>query len=200
MEGEFGVPTAPIVTSRFAEYVIRDGQSHGMNLRWAFPPYPVAWVPRETLVEYINGNDPVTGKKLMTEVIDALTKPLTEEEKNPKIKKREKKPRLLEPDTEANLNRLLNALSEFGAPKVNKDHFKEKGNVFRMGRSPIKIDVINEASGIDIEDCYSRRDVVHIDGIDISLISKEDLIKNKRASGRSKDIADVENLEDFEKK
>ncbi len=107
MEGEFGVPTAPIVTSRFAEYVIRDGKSHGMNLRWSFPPYPVAWVPRETLREYINGNDPVTGKKLMTEVIDALTKPLTESEKNPEIPKREKRARLLEPDTEANFQRMF---------------------------------------------------------------------------------------------
>lgn len=98
---------------------------------------------------------------------------------------------------EANLDKLLRALYEFGAPAVEKDHFKEKGNVFRMGRSPIKIDVINKASGIDIEDCYSRRNVVHIDGIDISLISKEDLIKNKRVSGRTKDIADVEDLEDI---
>ena len=78
-----------------------------MNLRWSFPPYPVAWVARETLVKYINGNDPVTNKKLMTEVIDALTKPLTEEEKNFKVPKREKRPRLLEPDTEANLNRMF---------------------------------------------------------------------------------------------
>ena len=85
MEGEYGVPTAPMVTARFADYVIRDGHSHGMNLRWTFPPYPVAWVPRETLREYINGDDPVTGVKLMTEVIDALTKPLTEAEKNPEI-------------------------------------------------------------------------------------------------------------------
>ena len=107
MEGEFSVPTAPIVTSRFAEYVIRDGHSHGMNLRWTFPPYPVAWVPRETLREYINGDDPVTGVKLMTEVIDALTTPLTEAEKNPEIPKREKRPRLLEPDSEANLHRLF---------------------------------------------------------------------------------------------
>ncbi|MBN2418474.1 MAG: hypothetical protein JXL81_03750 [Deltaproteobacteria bacterium] len=107
MEGEFKVPTAPIVTSRFAEYVIRDGHSHGMNLRWTFPPYPVMGVSKETLVEYINGNDPVTGNKLMTGVIDALTKPLTEEEKNPPIPEREKRPRLLEPDTEANLNRMF---------------------------------------------------------------------------------------------
>jgi hypothetical protein len=107
MEGEFGVPTAPIVTSRFADYVIRDGQTHGMNLRWTFPPYPVAWVPREILREYIYGDDPVTGVKLMTEVIDALTIPLTEAEKNPEIPKREKSPRLLEPDTEENLHRMF---------------------------------------------------------------------------------------------
>ena len=107
MEGEFGVPTAPIVTSRFADYVIRDGESHGMNLRWSFPPYPVAWVSQETLVNYINGDDPVTGVKLMTEVIDALTKPLTEAEKNPEIVKGEQRPRLLAADTEVNLNRLF---------------------------------------------------------------------------------------------
>jgi hypothetical protein len=107
MEFEYGVPTAPIVTARFADYVIRDGQTHGMNLRWSFPPYPVAWVPRETLKEYIKGDDPVTGKKLMTEVIDALTKPLTEAELNPVMPKREKRPRLLKPDTEANLHRMF---------------------------------------------------------------------------------------------
>jgi hypothetical protein len=107
MEGEYGVPTAPIVTSRFAEYVIRDGHSHGMNLRWTFPPYPVGWVPRETLRGYIQGDDPVTKVKLMTEVVDALTKPLTEDEKNPKIVEKPKRTRLLEPDSEANLHQLF---------------------------------------------------------------------------------------------
>ena len=105
MEGEHGVPTAPIVTARFAEYVLRDGRSHGMNLRWTFPPYPVAWVPRETLHKYVQGDDPVTHVKLMTEIVDALTKPLTEDEKNPVIPKRTKRSRLLEPDSEANLHR-----------------------------------------------------------------------------------------------
>jgi hypothetical protein len=107
MEGEYGVPTAPIVTARFADYVIRDGHSHGMNLRWTFPPYPVGWVSREILYEYVQGDDPVTGIKLMTEIIDALTKPLTEAEKNPEMTKKTKRPRLLEPDSEANLHRLF---------------------------------------------------------------------------------------------
>lgn len=107
MEGEYGVPTAPIVTARFAEYVLRDGRSHGMNLRWSFPPYPVAWVSREILHEYVQGNDPVTGVTLMTEIIDALTKPLTEEEKNPGIRERAKRPRLLEADSEENIQRVF---------------------------------------------------------------------------------------------
>jgi hypothetical protein len=107
MEGEYGVPTAPIVTARFADYVIRDGRSHGMNLRWSFPPYPVGWVSMETIKKYVQGDDPVTGVKLMTEIIDALTKPLTEAEKNPEIIIKSKRPRLLEPDTEANLHRLF---------------------------------------------------------------------------------------------
>jgi hypothetical protein len=107
MESEFGVPTAPIVTARFADYVIRDGQTHGMNLRWIFPPYPVGWVSREILHEYVQGDDPVTGVNLMTEIIDALTRPLTEAEKNPEMTERAKRPRLLEPNTEANLHRMF---------------------------------------------------------------------------------------------
>ena len=107
MEGTYGVPTAPIVTARFADYVQRDSRSHGMNLRWSFPPYPVGFVSRETLHGYVEGNDPISGLPLMEEVILALTQPLTEDEKHPKIVKRPTRPRLLEPDTEANLHRLF---------------------------------------------------------------------------------------------
>jgi hypothetical protein len=107
MEGEFSMPTAPIVTARFAEYVVRDGHSHGMNLRWTFPPYPVAWVSRETLRQYVQGNDPVTKVKLTTEIIDALTKPLTEAEKKPEIAKKPRRARLVDPDSEANLHQLF---------------------------------------------------------------------------------------------
>jgi hypothetical protein len=95
------------VTARFADYVQRDGRSHGMNLRWSFPPYPVGFVSRETLREYIKGNDPISGAPLMDEVFFALTQPLDEAELHPKIYKRPVWPRLLEPDTEANLHRLF---------------------------------------------------------------------------------------------
>jgi len=94
-----------------------------------------------------------------------------------------------------NLDKLQKSLYEFGAPSVNKELFKEKGNVFRMGRSPIRIEILNDVSGINISEGYERRNVIIVDDVPISLISKEDLIRNKKASGRAKDLADVENLE-----
>ncbi len=93
-----------------------------------------------------------------------------------------------------NLDRLLTALHEFGAPPIDAANFKLPGTVFRMGRSPVQIDIINEASGIQFEECYQNREVVNVEGVEISLISRADLIKNKRASGRSQDMADVDKL------
>jgi len=94
-----------------------------------------------------------------------------------------------------NIENLLIALNEFGTPKVDKSVFQIKGNVFRIGRSPIQIDIINEASGIFFEDCYKRRNLIKADEIVISVISREDLIENKRAAGRHRDLADIENVE-----
>jgi len=95
------------VTAKFANYVARDTDSHGMLLRYAFPPYPVGWVSRETLHGYVEGDDPLTGKKLMQEMLDALTQPLTEEEENPPVVKRPKRPRLLKKDTLSNYKRMF---------------------------------------------------------------------------------------------
>jgi len=78
-----------------------------MNLRWSFPPYPVGFVSRDTLKEYIRGNDPISGAPLMDEIFFALTQPLTEEEKHPRMVKRPQRPRLVAPDTEENLHRLF---------------------------------------------------------------------------------------------
>ncbi|MBN2238247.1 MAG: hypothetical protein JW712_00605 [Dehalococcoidales bacterium] len=96
-----------MATSHFANYMERDSQIHGVPLRFSFPPHPTAWVSRETHHKYVEGLDPITGQPLMQELIDALTTPLTEEEKHPVPLKRPKRPRLLEPDTEENLRRLF---------------------------------------------------------------------------------------------
>lgn len=94
-----------------------------------------------------------------------------------------------------NIRKLQKALLAFGAPTVENSVFQEQGNVFRMGRSPIQIDIINEADGITFTECYERKNIIRIDGIDIETISRNDLIKNKKASGRHRDLADIEFIE-----
>jgi len=93
------------------------------------------------------------------------------------------------------LEKLQKALNDFGTPPINLEKFKEKGYVIRMGSSPIQIDLINEADGINLDNCYERKKIIEIDDIQVNVISIEDLIKNKRASGRAADIADAEKLE-----
>lgn len=95
----------------------------------------------------------------------------------------------------SNITQLQKALLEFGAPTVNAEVFEEIGNVFRLGSSPIQIDIINQADGISIDESYKRRVNIKLDDIVIPVISKADLILNKRSSGRLKDLADVESLE-----
>jgi hypothetical protein len=96
-----------MASARFADYAARDAQNHGMYLRFSFPPYPLVGRPREVLRKYVEGKDPVTGKPLMQEVIDALTQPLTDREMHPQATRRTPRPRLLMPDTEENLHKLF---------------------------------------------------------------------------------------------
>jgi hypothetical protein len=107
LESRYGIPTAPLASARFAEYAAQDAQNHGMNLRFTFPPYPLVGRPREVLRKYVEGKDPVSGNPLMPQVIEALTRPLTEEEKHPTAARRSPRPRVLQPDTEENFHRLF---------------------------------------------------------------------------------------------
>jgi hypothetical protein len=85
--------------------VERDARDRGAPLRFGYPPYPVMGMSRAVLRGYIEGSDPITAKPLMEEVIDALTLPLTEREKHPKLVRRQRRPRLLPPATAEELHR-----------------------------------------------------------------------------------------------
>jgi hypothetical protein len=90
-----------------------------MNLRFSYAPYPLVGRPREVLRQYVEGVDPVTGRPLMQQIVEALTRPLSEEERNPKAGRGAPRPRLLKPDREDNLHRffLENGWTD-GAPIV----------------------------------------------------------------------------------
>ncbi|MCC7436053.1 MAG: hypothetical protein IT363_15350 [Methanoregulaceae archaeon] len=64
-----------------------------------------------------------------------------------------------------------------------------------MGRLPLRIDVLNHIDGVNFEEAWSRRVIGVLGDVRVAFISRKDLIRNKRASGRIKDQADVESLE-----
>ena len=76
------------------------------NFRFAFVPHPITGVPAERCRRYLEGNDVVTGNPVLAEIIDGITRPLSAEDKNADVIERPT-PRLLAPDTEANLHRLF---------------------------------------------------------------------------------------------
>jgi hypothetical protein len=100
----------------------------------------------------------------------------------------------------SNLEKLERALNSFGAPPYDINHLSEKGNLLIFGVSPIRIDIINEADGIDFKDCYSRRETIIVDDMEIPLISKADLIINKKSTGRLFDLGDAAKLEGSKEK
>ena len=64
-----------------------------------------------------------------------------------------------------------------------------------MGHPPVKIEIITSAAGVDFSECYARRQNAIIDGVSAAVISRADLLTNKRAAGRPKDLNDVQVLE-----
>lgn len=93
-----------------------------------------------------------------------------------------------------NMILLQKALCEFKAPPINIEAFNDEKAVYRLGSSPTQIDIINTATGIDINDCWKRKVIIYIDEVEIKVVAKNDLIKNKISSGRYNDLADVEKL------
>jgi len=100
-----------------------------------------------------------------------------------------------------NASNLMKALRRFGAPvsDISEIDFSVEGIVFQIGDSPRRIDIITRISGVDFEQAYANKIDVSIEGLQVPIISLEDLIANKRASGRAQDLADVEKLETIKK-
>jgi len=96
-----------------------------------------------------------------------------------------------------NADAVIRALRRFGAPLHNltKEDLQKDGTIFQIGVAPRRIDIITAASGLQFEEVYGRSMSVNIEGIEVHIPLIDDLILNKRASGRTKDLADAEALE-----
>ena len=99
-----------------------------------------------------------------------------------------------------NADAVLRALQRFGSPLQNltREDLQTDDIVFQIGIAPRRIDIITTASGLQFEEAFGRSIIVDIDGIEVRIPCLSDLIHNKRASGRTKDIADAEALEELQ--
>jgi len=98
--------------------------------------------------------------------------------------------------SESNSKKVFSVCRDFGMPieEISEDLFLEKNKIIRMGVPPVRLEVRTSASGVAFDECFSNREVIEIDGIQINFISLNDLKKNKRAAGRHKDLEDIDHL------
>jgi hypothetical protein len=98
-----------------------------------------------------------------------------------------------------NARRVVAALMAFGAPLathgVGEADFVRLGTVYQIGLPPRRIDVMTAISGVSFEEAWSSHIDVRLSGRGVPFLGRAILIKNKRAAGRPKDLADVQRLE-----
>lgn len=99
------------------------------------------------------------------------------------------------PDTE-NALRILNALDEFGFGSLGlkEDDFKTSGKVVQLGYPPVRIDIMTSISGVSWDEAHEGREKGKYGDVPVFFIGRNQYVLNKRASGRTKDMADLEAL------
>ena len=95
-----------------------------------------------------------------------------------------------------NAEKIIECLAEFGFGSLNltTDDFTTLDRVVQLGYPPYRIDIITSISGVEFENAWATRWVIDVDGMQVPFIGRDDLLTNKRATGRPKDLLDVEYL------
>ena len=96
-----------------------------------------------------------------------------------------------------NADKMVNVLKDFGFGSLGltKGDFLKDNYVTQLGYPPLRIDILNAISGVDFDDAYVERVIGEYDNLQISFISISDFIANKQASGRAKDLGDIDALQ-----
>ena len=96
-----------------------------------------------------------------------------------------------------NAAKLVQVLREFGfdVPELRAELFTQDKSLVRLGREPVKLELMNDISGVTFAECFAHRTEAEVEGLKLPFIEREELIRNKLATGRGKDKADVEELQ-----
>jgi hypothetical protein len=94
-----------------------------------------------------------------------------------------------------NAARVVTALRAFGAPTdahgLRADDFCVPGTVYQLGLPPRRIDLLTSLSGVSFDEAWSSRTEVEVDGMAVPFLGLDTLLRNKRATGRDKDLVDL---------
>ena len=99
--------------------------------------------------------------------------------------------------TDENARRVFDALIAFGAPTEHLDErtFTEPDIVFQIGVAPVRVDILTGIDGVTFDEAWPNRVPSRVGAANVHVIGRADLLRNKRASGRAQDLADLERLE-----
>ena len=103
---------------------------------------------------------------------------------------------LVKPEIE-NARRILSSLNEFGFSSVglSKEDFIKPERVVQLGVSPVRVDFLTSLTGVGWQEAYNEKTEGTLAGVPVYFVGKQALLKNKKALGRAKDLADIESLE-----
>jgi hypothetical protein len=98
--------------------------------------------------------------------------------------------------TPDNARRVMRALAAFGAPlnDVSVDDFSRPGVTYQIGVAPGRIDILTELTGLTFDESWPERMRRPFGDIEVDFIGREAFIRNKRATGRAKDLVDIEGM------
>ena len=101
-----------------------------------------------------------------------------------------------------NIKKILKVLKDFGFASIDlkEEDFLDKDNVIQLGYPPNRIDLLSEIDGVVFDEAFKERTIIEIEGLKVNFINFRDLKKNKEASGRLQDLADLEKLNKIEEK
>ena len=98
--------------------------------------------------------------------------------------------------TEQNARLVYQALEAFGAPlhELTVQDLSTPGVVFQMGLPPRRIDILTQISGVEFDEAWTSREEAHFGGVAVFVIGPRELLRNKRATGRPKDLVDADTI------
>ncbi len=99
--------------------------------------------------------------------------------------------------TPDNAPRVMQALAAFGAPvaQIAEGDFSQPGIVYQLGLPPGRIDILTKLTGLNFEDAWPERVRHEFGDVSVDFIGRDAFLRNKRATGRAKDLGDIEGME-----